>query len=88
MAVERVTGELVPELHPPALPPGCQLLWDTFVELHNARGGNGMGTPTPIGWSDVLAWQQVQQVTLSAWEVETLMSLDQVAIKTLMEKKP
>lgn len=75
---------VVPELHPPPLPPGCQLVWDTFIELHNARGG-GMG-PSPIAWRDVLAWQEVRGVQLTPWEVDTLMALDQVAMKTLNEK--
>ena len=46
--MERATGEAAPELRIAPLPSGCKLLWDTFLELHNARGGGmgpGMGPP-------------------------------------------
>jgi hypothetical protein len=85
LAVERSTGVSIAELHPSPLPDGCQLLWDSFIELHNSRGG-GMG-PSPIGWRDLQAWQEVRRVTLSTWEIDTLMMLDRVAMTTLNEKK-
>lgn len=69
------------------LPRGCRLLWDTFIELHNARGG-GMG-PASIGWRDLQAWQDMRGVKLTPWEIDTVMAMDLEAMKTLNEtKKP
>lgn len=87
LAMERATGIPAPELHLPVLPAGCKQLWDTFIELHNARGGTGMGGPLPIGWRDLQGWQDVRRVRLTPWEVDTLMAMDSVAVKTLSESK-
>lgn len=40
-----------------------------------------------IGWQDVQAWQTVRGVSLTPWEIDTLMAIDVVAIKTLSESK-
>ena len=42
MSAERQLGRDIDDLRP-QLPCGCRVLWDTFVELHNARGSTGMG---------------------------------------------
>jgi hypothetical protein len=84
--MERSTGQAAPELQLPDLPPGCQLVWDTFIELHNKRG-SGM-SPLPIGWRDLQAWQEVREVRLTPWEIDTLMALDTAALKSLNESKP
>jgi hypothetical protein len=76
---------VAPELHLQPLSSGCKQVWDTFIELHNARGG-GMG-PAPISWRDLLAWQEIRGVTLTPWEVDTVMAMDSVAMKTLNETK-
>lgn len=83
--MERATGEVVPDLHPEPLRPCCKALWDTFIELHNARGG-GMG-PAPISWRDLRDWQEIRGVSLTPWEVDTLMAMDLEAMKVLNEKK-
>jgi hypothetical protein len=83
--MERATGEAAPELRIAPLPSGCKLLWDTFLELHNARGG-GMG-PAPISWRDLHAWQEMRGVRLTPWEVDTVMAMDMEAMKTLNETK-
>ena len=56
------------------------MLWDTFIELHNKRT-SGMG-PSPLGWRDLHAWQALRQVTLTPWEIDTLMALDTAAMKS------
>ncbi|WP_342617234.1 hypothetical protein [Rhodoferax sp. GW822-FHT02A01] len=77
---------MVPELHIPPPKNGCWHIWETFIELHNARGA-GMG-PSPITWRDLSAWQEVRGVVLTPWEIDTLTALDQVAMKSMNEKKP
>ena len=86
MAAFRATGEWPEELNIQDLPIGCRIVWDTFIELHNARS-YGMG-PSPIGWRDLQAWQEVTGVRLGPWEIDTIMALDIVAMKSLNEKKP
>lgn len=81
LAMERQTGRSAPELQLPELPDGCHLIWNTFLELHNARASSGMG-PSAIGWQDLLAWQRVRGVQLTTWEIDTLMAIDTLALKT------
>lgn len=85
LAMQRNTGQTAPELEITPLLPGCQLIWDTFIDLHNQRGG-GMG-PLPIGWRDLSAWQELRQVRLTAWEIDTLLAMDSVALKSMGESK-
>jgi hypothetical protein len=61
------------------------VLWDTFIELHNKRS-SGMA-PQPIGWRDLQAWQDVRQVALTPWEIDTLMALDTAAMESIREAK-
>lgn len=80
LAFERNSGTAAPQLQAVGLPVGCQLLWDAFIEMHNRRGG-GMG-PQPISWRDLQAWQDVRQVSLTAWEIDTLLALDSAAMQS------
>lgn len=43
--------------------------------------------PAPISWRDLSAWQDMRGVTLTPWEVDTLMAMDVEAMKTLSETK-
>jgi len=64
------------ELEPPVEFPQLLIhIWDTFVELHSARGSNGMG-PNPIGYEDAYYWSKVTGVPLSYWEIATIKRLD------------
>jgi hypothetical protein len=83
MAARRA-GEIVPELDAPDLPAGCAWLWRTFIRLNASRGSNGMG-PSAIGPADLLAWQQLHGLTFTAWEVDTLLELDTVALHASAE---
>ena len=59
-------------------PEAAAVLWDSFVALNSARPG-GMG-PGAIPPSELMAWQQLHGVRLSAWEAETLMAMDRAAL--------
>ena len=67
------------------MPAGCNLVWDTFIELSNKRS-SGM-TAQPIGWRDLQAWQALRQVALTPWEIDTLMALDTAAMTSMREAK-
>jgi hypothetical protein len=75
-AVERATGKPHPLLaNAPPLPVGCKHLWQDFLELHGSRGSTGWG-PQRITFSDLHAWQQVNEVRLSAWEIDCIRKTD------------
>lgn len=59
-------------------PPAGAVLWEAFVTLNGARHA-GM-TPGPILPSEVLAWQQLIGVRLTAWEADTLLAMDRAAL--------
>jgi hypothetical protein len=84
-AVARSTGEFPAELELPAIPFGCLGLWNTFIELHNARQNTGLGMGA-LSLGDLVAWQALHRVELNPWEVETLQILDRVAVKAHAEK--
>jgi hypothetical protein len=77
----RRAGELVPELDVPDIPAGCQQIWIVFLQLNACRGSTGMG-PAAIGPCDLLAWQQLQRVEFTPWEIDMLMALDRVALQS------
>jgi hypothetical protein len=59
----------------PPLPVGCGQLWADFLELHGSRGSTGWG-PARITFADLHAWQQVNDVRLSAWEIACIRKAD------------
>lgn len=40
-----------------------------------------------IGWRDLAAWQEVCGVQLTPWEIDCIVAIDQVALKTFNESK-
>lgn len=82
----RATGTTPPELELPDMPPGMSTIWWAFLQLHAARASGGMG-PCAISMSDVLAWQTLNGVELTPFEVDTLQALDGVAIRALAPKQ-
>jgi hypothetical protein len=61
-------------------------VWDTFIELHNARGATEAG-PLALSWQCIHAWQQVRQASLTDWEIGTLQAMDAAALKVLNKGK-
>lgn len=70
------TGEL-PELlaNAPECPTGAAQTWADFLELHSERGSNGFSL-SRITSRDILAWQEVNEVKLSPWDVAQIKALD------------
>ena len=83
MAHLKATGVRPPELDVPILPPGTEGLLQAFYDLHASRPV-GMG-PSAIPLSEVLAWQQVMNIALTPWEIETLMCIDRAVLSILVD---
>lgn len=59
----------------PQLPAGCLVLWRDFTALHSARGASGF-SPARISFSDIDAYQRVNDTRLHAWEIEAIRRAD------------
>ena len=69
----------------PPLPVGSDYLLRVFMELHCSRPAGGMSI-SPILFSELLAYQQVFNVELSPFEIETIFFIDRAAIAEMTEK--
>lgn len=59
-------------------------LWGAFVQLSSTRQ-SGMGA-NPIAITEVEAWCRLQGVTLSPWELDTLLAMDSAALNEVNRK--
>lgn len=66
---------------PPALPPDFVHLWNSFIELHQARGSGGFG-PLAIPYSEIVSYCRLSALELSPWEVKVIRALDTVYLET------
>lgn len=69
------------------MPEVLAYLWDWFLQLDNARGGNGFGL-NPISYSEIQAWAQLTRIKPEPWEIEAIKRVDSVRIRVANEKKP
>lgn len=74
VAAERGHGYTHPLLKAD-LPPGGDLLWQALQQLAGARP-QGLGAAGAIPPSEVHAWQCLNGLQLTPWEVETLQAMD------------
>ena len=54
------------------LPEAVEALWHAFLTLRSANDG-------PVSHAELVAWQQLNGVRLSPWEIETVLCCDRVA---------
>lgn len=73
--VEKTTGKRPKDLDGPECPLEMEYLWYDFLTLSRGRTSNGFGA-NPLTWADVWAWLTVTRQTLTPWEVDTLIALD------------
>jgi hypothetical protein len=52
-------------------------VWSAFISLSNSRT-SGFSGPNPITYEQILAWKQVTEQPLEAWEAETIKRLDSI----------
>lgn len=64
----------------PPLPPLAAPAWAVFAALH-AKRRSGMAAPEGIAHTEVLAWQRLHGVQLSAWELQAIDQLDAVFLR-------
>jgi hypothetical protein len=81
LQVAKITGSIPPELIEPELLPGCDVVWQMFLSLHNGRDGENK----PISWRDLYAWQQIQNLSLDVFEIDLLIAMDRAALAALKE---
>jgi hypothetical protein len=75
------TGEL--EVEDP--PPGFADLLHLFWQLRRVAGSNGM-SPNAIACTEILAWQQLNEVSLLPVEIDMIFAMDNAALAAFAEK--
>jgi hypothetical protein len=71
------TGQLDPELAE-ELPAEAAALWGAYLQLSASRA-RGFG-PSAITYVEIEAWQRLQGVQLTPWELDTLTAMDLAAM--------
>lgn len=67
-----------PLLDAPPVPRAARAVWEAFVQLASSRA-SGMGL-SPISLADIEAWCRLSGITLTPWELDTLLALDAAAL--------
>ena len=74
--VERQTGRKVEALESPTdFPRLLSHVWSAFISLSNSRT-SGFSGPNPITYEQIVAWKQITEYPLLAWETEVIIRLD------------
>ncbi len=74
----RATGRLDPRLIAAPIPDAGRPIWELFVTL-SAMRRTGMGL-NPLAMTDIEAYSRLTGVRLTAFELDTLLSIDQAAL--------
>ena len=85
-AAERQTGISPPGLDGPDCPPEAWYLWEWYIALGNARGGNGFGL-NPIGFTEIAAWSALTGCRPTPFEVGCLRALDDAFFRVREERE-
>ena len=84
-AVERRTGHRSKELDEAEIPKEATHVWQWFLELHSARGGNGFGA-NPISYTEMAAWSEITGNRPRQHEWMALRMLDSVYLEMEAER--
>lgn len=79
------TGKVDARLDLPPPPRAARALWETFLLLASTRR-SGMSAHA-LTMVDIEAWCRLTGVTLSDWELETLICLDAVAMASAAKNR-
>lgn len=71
----------------PEFPDEIEYVWDWFVELHEARTGNGFG-PNPLSFTELAHWQALCDTRIQPWEVRAIRAIDNAYIASRRPSKP
>jgi hypothetical protein len=76
------TGVKPDELKDVAFPGEARQAWEWFLDLHNSRG-MGVNGPSPISFSDILAWSTLTGLAPTPFDVKCILALDNLWLSTL-----
>lgn len=85
LAGAAATGHADPRLSHPA-PRAGTALWATWCALVASRPPS-MGGAAGVPLSEICAWQQLNRVALTPWEVDTLLAMDGAALAVLADNQ-
>ncbi len=71
--------EIEAELTAPPLPPALAYLWQDFLRMHRRRRYGPAG-PLPVGWDEIMYFQQLTGRRFAPWEIDLIERLDAVAL--------
>lgn len=54
--------------------------------MDRTRAGTGFGV-NPISYTEIYAWSRVRSIVLSPWHVDALISMDDMRLTVLAEKR-
>jgi hypothetical protein len=78
--IQQQLGEQLEELIPPPFPEPLTGYWESFLELHSARG-SGEGGPDPLSFSEIKAWAELSNHAPSNRELTCIRTLDRLYLK-------
>jgi hypothetical protein len=81
-SVHEQTGEAPEELELPPFPEVLRNVWSKFLDVHRGRTYGTMGV-NPLSYQDLLAWMTVSGEALSGWEIDVVLRLDRLWMKSV-----
>jgi hypothetical protein len=79
------TGNVDPRLIAPPIHPCCHNIWELFIILAASRQ-SGMGA-NPLALVDIEAYCRLANITLTAFELDTLLMIDHAALSIASKKQ-
>lgn len=79
-SIWKQTGSMPAELDTPECPPGLRHIWEYFGRVSLRRSFTSEGVPVPVSNQELSAWQALNGVSLSTFEVEVMDGLERVYI--------
>lgn len=68
------------------LPEGCTHVWRWFIDLHNARSGNGFGA-NPINYTEIKSYFDLLSIAPCEWEIDLIRKLDNEMLTAMAPAK-
>ena len=84
-SVHEQTGDAPEELELPPFPEVLRNVWSKFLDVHRGRTCGTMGV-NPLSFQDLLAWMSVSGEALSGWEVDVVLRLDRLWMKSIHDE--
>lgn len=80
------TGVRPEQLDYEPCPEAAEYLWGWFCQLQSERQQTDMGSPQPFDSPKIVAWQQLNDVKLLAFELEAIQALDRLYLMSQQKK--